>query len=216
MLFIASTLSAQDTNRTDNKWFTEFQIANSTGFTLDLLNQADLAIGRRIMKNTDLRIVGGFYNDDEDGNTSGNSLFNDYNASYDRYSAGIDILYRIKIVKDLLFKTGLGYEYYFSESNIIRNNNYQSVGETGYGTDQSIRKDYSNNFRAIASFNYSFTGNIYAFVQVYITYENSHGTDYQTSYRNFNGKEYTNSYSTNFKNNSFKADDLIFGGGISF
>lgn len=216
LLLITSPLFAQDTVKTDNLWFTEFQIANSTGFTLDLLNGADLAIGRRIIKNVDLRLVGGFNSDDGDGNSNGLGTSDSYKNIYDRYSLGLDILYRIKIAKDLLFKTGLGYEYYFYKTNYTRTSNYSGNGDSGYQTDNSIRKDYLNNFRAVGSFNYSFTNNIYVFVQVYLTYANSHGTEYQTSYRNYNGEEFTNSYSTDYKYNSFKADNLILGGGISF
>jgi len=216
LLLITSPVVAQDTVKTDNLWFTEFQIANSSGFTLDLLNGADLAIGRRIFKNVDLRLVGGFNSDDADGNSNGLGTSESYKNTYDRYSLGLDILYRIKIVKDLLFKTGLGYEYYFYKTNYTRTSNYNSNGDSGYQTDNSIRKDYVNNFRAVGSFNYSFTNNIYVFVQVYLTYGNSHGTEYQTSYRNYNGEEFTNSYSTDYKNNSFNADNLILGGGISF
>ena len=216
LLLITSPVFAQDTVKTDNKWFTEFQIANSTGFTLDLLNGADLAIGRRIFKNTDLRIVGGFYSDDGDRSGTGIGISNIDNYTSDRYSIGFDILYRIKIVKDLLFKTGLGYEYYFYKTNFTRSSNFNSIGESGYQTDQSIRKDYENRIRATGSFNYSFTNNIYAFVQVYLTYGKSHGTEYQTSYRNYNGKEYSNSYSYDHNNDTFNADNLILGGGISF
>lgn len=216
LLLITSPLFAQDTVKTDNLWFTEFQIANSSGFTLDLLNGADLAIGRRIFKNTDLRILGGFYTDDGDRNGTGIGISNIDNYTSDRYSMGFDILYRIKIVKDLLFKTGIGYEYYFYKTNFTRNSNYNAIEESGYQTDQSIRKDYENHFRAVGYFNYSFTNNIYAFVQVYLTFVNSHGTEYQTSYRNYNGKEYSNSYSYDFKYNSFNTDNLILGGGISF
>ncbi len=216
LLFITSSLFAQDTVKSDNKWFTEFQIANSSGFTLDLLNGADLAIGRRIIKNIDLRIVGGFNTDDGDRNAYGIGISSIDKSTYYRYNLGFDILYRIKIVKDLLFKTGIGYEYYFWKSNFTRNSSYNSIGESGYQTDQSERKSYENHFRAVGSFNYSFTNNIYAFVQVYLTYADSHGTEYQTSYRNYNGKEYTNSYSYDNKNNTFNADNLILGGGISF
>ena len=216
LLTIASSLFAQDTVKKDNKWFTEFQIANSTGFTLDLLNGADLAIGRRIFKNIDLRLVGGFNSDDEDRNYTGMNISNNENISYDRYSIGFDILYRIQIVKDLMFKTGIGCGYFFSKNNVIRNSNYIQPGETGFQTDNRERKDYTNNFRAVGSFNYSFTNNIYAFVQVYLTYGNSHGTEYQSSYINYNGKENIYSSSYDFKNNEFNADDLILGGGISF
>ena len=216
LLLITSPAFAQDTVKTDNLWFTEFQIANSTGFTLDLLNGADLAIGRRIFKNTDLRLVGGFNTDQNDGNQIGIGSTDIYKNTFDRYSAGIDILYRIKIVKDLLFKTGLGYEYYYSKNNSTSNYNYVGNGDTGYGTDQTERKNYTNNFRVTGSFNYSFTNNIYVFVQVYLTYGNSHGTDNQSSYRNYNGEEFSNSYSSDYKNNSFNADNLILGGGISF
>jgi len=216
LLLITSPLFAQDTVKTDNLWFTEFQIANSTGFTLDLLNGADLAIGRRILKNTDLRIIGGFNTDESDGNTIGDYAMDNYKNTYDRYSLGFDILYRIRIVNDLLFKTGLGYEYNFLKNNYTRTSNYIGSGESGYQTDQSIRKNYVNNFRAVGSFNYSFTNNIYVFVQVYLTYGNSHGTEYQTSYRIYNGKEFSNSYSSDYKNDNFNADNLILGGGISF
>lgn len=216
LLIITSPLFAQDTVKTDNLWFTEFQIANSSGFTLDLLNGADLAIGRRIFKNIDLRLVGGFNSDEDEGSQIGDGSTYGNKNTFNRYSAGIDILYRIKIVKDLLFKTGLGYVYYYSKSNSTRNLNYVGNGESGYGTDQAERKNYENNFRAIGSFNYSFTNNIYLFVQIYLTYRNSHATDYQSQYRNYNGKEYYNSYSTDYKYNSFNADNLILGGGISF
>ena len=216
LLLITSPLFAQDTVKTDNLWFTEFQIANSTGFTLDLLNGADLAIGRRIFKNTDLRIVGGYNSDDGDRNANGIGISNNDKNIYNRYSLGFDILYRIRIVKDLLFKTGLGYEYNYTKNNYTRTSSYIGNGDSGYGTDQSIRKNYLNNFRAVGSFNYSFTNNIYAFVQVYLTYGKSHGTEYQTSYRNYNGKEYSNSYSYDHNNDTFNADNLILGGGISF
>ncbi len=216
ILVTSSAVLAQDTVKTDNKWFTEFQIANSTGFTLDLLNGADLAIGRRIFKNTDLRIVGGYNSDDGDRNANGIGISNNDKDIYDRYSLGFDILYRIRIVKDLLFKSGLGYEYYYSKNDYTRTSSYISNGESGYQTDHSIRKNYENHFRAVGSFNYSFTNNIYAFVQMYLTYENSHGTEYQTSYRNYTGKEYSNSFSYDFKNDNFNADNLILGGGISF
>lgn len=216
LFLITSSLFAQDSAKTDNKWFTEFQIANSTGFTLDLLNQADLAIGRRIFKNVDLRLVGGFYTDDKDRNVGGIGISNTENIKYDNYSIGFDILYRIKIVKDLIFKTGLGYEYYFSKSNYTRNFTYNDIGGSGYGTEQSIGKNYENRFRAVGYFNYSFTGNIYAFVQVYLTYSKSHGTELQSSYRDYNGKVYYISYSYDNSGDSFNADNLILGGGISF
>ncbi len=54
-----------------------------------------------------------------------------------------------------------------------------------------------------------------AFVDTY-SFSGFDGTEYQTSYRNYNGEEFTNSYSTDYKNNSFDADNLILGGGISF
>ena len=216
LLLITSSVLAQDTVKTDNLWFTEFQIANSTGFTLDLLNQADLAIGRRIFKNVDLRLVGGFYTDDEDRIAGGIGIYNSDNFKYNNYSIGFDILYRIKIVKDLLFKTGIGYEYYFSKANYTRTTDYNSIGETGSGTDQSIRKDYTNNSGAGGSVKYGFTNNIYVFVQAYLTYGNSHGTEFQSSYRNYNGKEYYTSYSYDYSGDSFNADNLILGGGISF
>ncbi|MEO8664537.1 MAG: hypothetical protein ABI462_03490 [Ignavibacteria bacterium] len=216
---IFSSLYAQDTISKDNKWFTEFLIANSSGFTLNLLNGTDLAIGRRIFKNTDLRIVGGFNvnNSDNNGRRSDPFEITDKytsESSYDRYSTGLDILYRISIVKGLMFKTGPGYEYEFSQ-NEYEDHNIASDGTTRESKQKY--KDYVNHFKLIGSFQYNFTGNIYVFIQGQVMYNRSHTTILSTSNIIYlEGGTYNYSQSSDYKQNSFQFDNFFLGGGITF
>ncbi len=211
-LFInTASLLAQDSTKKDYLWFTEFQIANSSGFTLDLFNQGDLAIGRRIFKNVDLRLVGGYYSNDYE--ETGYESRISYNNN-DNYSAGIDILYRIKIVKDLLFKGGIGYEYKFSKSE--RSSSQNSYENEIYSSNYSVSKYYDNYYKAIGIFSYSFTNNIYIYVQTYLRYGNSHYTNYDTSFYNNGYEEFLNTNSYDGGNSSFNMDNLTLGGGISF
>jgi hypothetical protein len=216
LLSFQSSLYAQDTISKDNKWFTEFLIANSSGFTLNLFNGTDLAIGRRIFKNTDLRIVGGFSanSNDSRGNIINNSylLENSSETSYHRYSSGLDILYRIRIVTGLTFKIGLGYEYVYSVND--HSSNIKRVDEIN---DLTFRyKIYSNNFKTIGSFHYNFTGNIYVFIQGQLIYIRSHETALSIDNSIYGGKTYHSSSSNDYKTNSFQLDNFFLGGGVSF
>lgn len=107
---------AQDTTRIDNKWFTEFQVANSNGFNLDFFNGGDISIGRRFIKDIDLRLNFGYSHSKYESNYG--IVIGSQSSESKSYSVspGIDFLYRIKVYKDLLFKIGFGYQYKFRRS----------------------------------------------------------------------------------------------------
>lgn len=202
-LLFLPVVYAQDSVKTDNKWFTEFQVANSSGFTVDFIDGANLSVGRNFIKNIDLRLNFGFSTSDYESEQL--AVGSNSQSSSNSLNTGLDLLHRIQIVKDLFFKVGVGYEYSYSKN--------RSDGEH---TEEEIivksnndRTTYGNLFKLISSFLYHYTDNIYTFVQGNISYEK-----FEIKER-FN-RTGTPEISIERQNNSFKLGNLILGAGISF
>ncbi|MEO8664538.1 MAG: hypothetical protein ABI462_03495 [Ignavibacteria bacterium] len=199
ILLISSDVIGQDSPLLANDWFAEIQIANSEDWTLDVPHEGDISFGGRF-KNIFLRINGGFnsgnFNDPEFSSV-GNPV------TLHRYSGGVDILYGIEVSKKVIFKTGLGYEYFYSKK--VLNENWYMYSQ------ESERKDFGNFYKLIENFSYSFTKNIYVFIQYHIAFEKHHGSQ--------SDKIYSKTLTTNYfeyNENKFKIDNFILGGGISF
>jgi hypothetical protein len=206
ILFLFSVnIYSRDTTVTANDWFAEIRLADSKGWTLDVRQEADISIGRRMFKNIFFRMNGGFNSVKTYNNIFlVNIINNENNLILHRYSGGVDVLYAIEISRKLTFKTGIGFEYFYSKKNL-------SVADPPYLSDHE-RKDFASHYKLIQSFNYSFTKNIYAYIQFHIAYERHHGT--QKDHEVYEDKEFFDQF--DYKERNIILNNFILGGGISF